>query len=296
MLYSAPTIDPVKTIIVTGASDGIGAAAARMLVDKGHHVVVVGRSAAKTRAVADELGVPYHLADYADLDQVHRLADELLAAYPRIDVLANNAGGSFDRIRTETADGFEITFQVNYLAGWYLTTLLLPRLIESQALVINTASGAHSWFSNFRIDDLQNTRHYRALVAYGNSKLAQILHVRELQRRYGDQGLSAVAFHPGMIGTNLGRSADSITGALQQQEWFQRRLADATVGADTLVWLADGQPGINYPAGRYFGKRSVAKTSRKAADPVLALELWVRTEALLVDRLPPDYLPAEQNP
>lgn len=278
----------MKTIIITGASDGIGAAAARMLTEKGHQVVVVGRSPDKTRAIAEQLGVPYHLADYSDLDQVARLADELLAAYPRIDVLAHNAGGSFDRERGETADGFELTFQVNYLAGWYLTWLLLPRLLESQALVINTSSLNHRWFSNFDLADLQNTRNYSGLGAYSNSKLAQILHVHELQRRFGDQGLSAVSFHPGMVGTNLGNSANTISGRFLRNKWINRWLRTSEQGADTLVWLADGEPGVNYPVARYFGNRSVQPTARKATDPTLARQLWERTGALLADRLPPD--------
>jgi NAD(P)-dependent dehydrogenase (short-subunit alcohol dehydrogenase family) len=104
-----------KTIVITGASDGIGAAGARLLHGDGHRVVVVGRSPEKTKAVADELGVEGFVADFARLDEVRRLAAELDVACPTIDVLANNAGGIFGD-RTKTADGFELTFQVNHLA------------------------------------------------------------------------------------------------------------------------------------------------------------------------------------
>ena len=119
-----------KTIVVTGASDGIGAAAARQLHEDGHTVVVVGRSPDKTRQVAESIGADYEVADFADLRTVRRLAAKLAQRYPRIDVLANNAGGVFGT-RDKTADGFEKTFQVNHLAPFLLTTLLLPTLLTA---------------------------------------------------------------------------------------------------------------------------------------------------------------------
>jgi NAD(P)-dependent dehydrogenase (short-subunit alcohol dehydrogenase family) len=115
-----------KTIIITGASDGIGAAAARKLHSDGHHVIVVGRSAQKTEAVAAEIGAPYHVADFANLADVRRLARELEAAYPQIDVLANNAGGVFGD-RTKTVDGFEKTFQINHLSPFLTGNIPIPR-------------------------------------------------------------------------------------------------------------------------------------------------------------------------
>jgi NAD(P)-dependent dehydrogenase (short-subunit alcohol dehydrogenase family) len=144
-----------QTIVITGASDGIGAAAARQLSAQGERVVLVGRSQEKTAAVANELGHPFHLADYADLDQVRNLASELRATYPRIDVLANNAGGIMGA-REVTKDGFEKTFQVNHLAGFLLTYLLMPTLISSRAKVLQTSSIAAQRYGHVDIDDLQN--------------------------------------------------------------------------------------------------------------------------------------------
>ena len=126
-----------KTIIITGASDGIGAAAARRLHQDGHRVVVVGRSAHKTLAVAREIGADHFVADFTRLQEVRALAADLDAAYPWIDVLANNAGGVFGD-PTKTDDGFERTFQVNYLAPFLLTLRLMDKLIASQATVIQT--------------------------------------------------------------------------------------------------------------------------------------------------------------
>ena len=128
-----------RTILLTGASDGIGAAAARRLVAAGHRVVLVGRSPSKTRALATDLGTPFHVADFAELAQVRALAEAVRAEHPRIDVLANNAGGIWGR-RMLTTDGYEMTFQVNQLAPFLLTHLLLPTLIDSSAAVVQTAS------------------------------------------------------------------------------------------------------------------------------------------------------------
>src|SRR3981081_1240168 len=133
-----------RTVVVTGARARSGAAAARQAADLGATVAVVGRSAQKTAAVADAIGAEAHLVDYSRLDDVRRLADELLARYPCIDVLANNAGGVFSG-RNTTADGHEMTFQVNHLAPFLLTNLLLDRLTKTPegARVINTASVAY---------------------------------------------------------------------------------------------------------------------------------------------------------
>src|SRR4030081_374403 len=151
-----------RTVVVTGASAGMGAAAA-----------VVGRSAQKTAAAADALGAQAHLVDYSRLDDVRRLADELLARYPRIDVLANNAGGVFSG-RNTSADGHEMTFQVNHLAPFLLTNLLLDRLTQAPegARVINTASSAYRTV-RLDLDDLDRALgRYSGLGPYAATKLA----------------------------------------------------------------------------------------------------------------------------
>ena len=128
----------MKTIVITGASDGIGAASARQLKALGHRVIIVGRSPQKTERLAKELDAPFHIADYTRLSEVVRLAEEL-RQYPQIDVLANNAGGAQNK-RSLTEDGFERTFQINLLGGFLLTNLLLEKLCESRATVIQTSS------------------------------------------------------------------------------------------------------------------------------------------------------------
>ena len=252
-----------KTIVITGASDGIGAGAARQLAKRGHRVVVVGRSPAKMEALAWELGASFYIADFTKLRDVYTLAERLLAHYPRIDVLANNAGGVSGSKRRVTPDGHELTFQVNYLAGFLLTRLLLDRLIKSRATVIGTSSIGNSALGHLDIGDLENENKYSPFKAYGDSKLAQVLFTRELHRRYGQFGLAAAAFHPG--------------NTTSKYLWLE----SVEMGADTLAWLAGGQPGADFPPGEYFYRRKIAKPDKQALDANLARELWDRTETML---------------
>lgn len=198
----------MRTIVITGASDGIGAAAARRLHADGHRVVVVGRTPEKTRGLAGDLGVEHHVADFARLDDVRALAATLAERHERIDVLANNAGGLFGE-RTLTVDGFEKTLQVNHLAPFLLTALLMDTLLASGATVVNTSSVAAKAFARLDLDDLGNERAYHPRRAYGDSKLANILHARELQRRFGPRGLNAASFHPGGVATNFANDTTS---------------------------------------------------------------------------------------
>lgn len=269
-----------RTIVITGASDGIGAAAARQLHAAGARVVVVGRDPGKTRAVAESIGADAHVADFADLAQVRSLAATLLERYPRIDVLANNAGGIFGD-RTVTTDGFELTFQVDHLAPFLLTQLLTERLIESRASVIQTSSAAAQRFSRFDIDDLQGERDYSASAAYGNAKLANVLFTKELQRRFGAQGLSAVAFHPGVIASSFASASTGMWRWMYTNPLVSRLLTGTEVGGGRLAWLALGAPGVDWTPGEYYAKNKVAKTSPLADDTELARDLWERSTRML---------------
>lgn len=262
-----------RTIVVTGASDGIGAAAARQLHAAGERVVVVGRNPEKTRRVAESIGTPFHIADFADLGQVRALAATLRDEYPRIDVLANNAGGIFGD-RTVTADGFELTFQVNHLAGFLLTNLLLDRLIASGASVIQTSSVAARRFARFALDDLQGARRFSPSTAYGNAKLENILFTKELARRFGDQGLAAVAFHPGAIASSFAGSSTGVWRWLYTSPLASRLLTSTEVGGARLGWLALGTPGVDWQSGGYYANNRPARTHPIAADPVIARRLW----------------------
>ena len=269
-----------KTIVITGASDGVGAAAARRLSRNGEKVVVVGRSQSKTTAVAGELGADYFVADFSDLSQVRALAEKIRSEYPRIDVLANNAGGMAREIQM-TADGLEKTYQVNYLAPFLLTTQLMDVLVDSRATILNTTSSSQRLLPRVRITDLENTDRRRPSIAYALTKLAIVLFTMELHRRYHASGVSAATFHPGYVNSNFGEASGSrILHFMQHRVPITARFT-ATVdqGAEQLIWLASSRPGIDWRSGEYYSKHKIAKANRVAYDPVLAGELWDHTLA-----------------
>ncbi len=275
-----------KVIVITGASDGIGAAAARRLCADGHTVVIVGRSAEKTRAVATELKADSYVADFTRLDDVEHLAGRLRAAYPRIDVLANNAGGVFGT-RTKTVDGFEKTFQVNHLAPFLLTRRLLDTLIASRASVLQTSSTVR-FAKKIDLDDLDHDRRYNPVDAYSASKLENILFTAELHRRHHADGLSAASFYPGNVATSFGSDTTSRIMRLITSNPLLRRamLSPPDQGADQIVWLAEGAPGTDWQPGAYYYKRRVSRPRNpQAVDADLARGLWERSEELLAGRL-----------
>lgn len=272
---------PAKTILITGASDGIGAQAARQLSHNGHRLILVGRSPQKTARIATETGaVAYYTCDYTNLDQVVTLAEHIRENHPRIDVLANNAGGIMGD-RTTTEDGFETTWQVNHLAGFLLTHLLMDLLIDSKATIIQTSSIAAKMFGHLTLEDLELENNYSAERAYGNGKLANILFTKELQRRYGNQGINAVAFHPGVVATNFAHDTNHLMRFIYHTPLKKLATVGADKGADQLVWLATSEPGTDWEPGQFYIKRKIATSNPQANDVVLARRLWVETEKQL---------------
>lgn len=270
-----------KTVIITGANSGIGLAAAKKLKASGAEIVLVGRSPEKTKAVADELKAAYYLADFSKLKDVRRLAEELRKACPRIDVLINNAGAILGS-RMLTEDGFEKTMQINHLAHFLLTNLLMDILIESKATVINTSSIANRLFARFNIQDLNMEGRYSASMAYGNAKLENILFTKELDRRYGSMGISAVTFHPGIVATGFAKGSSSFLWPLYRTPIkYIAGLISPEKGADTLVWLASTSPFKDWQPGQYYYKRRVAKTNKMAYDLALASSLWDQSQKMV---------------
>lgn len=267
-----------RTIVITGASDGIGASAARTLAKTGDRIVVVGRSAEKTQAVAEDIGADHFVTDFAALSQVRVLASQLKEKYPRIDVLVNNAGGIMGR-REVTVDGHEKTFQVNHLAPFLLTNELMDVLTASKAIVINTSSAANA-FGNVDVDDLDAAGKYSTNRAYGTAKLENILFTTELHYRYHGAGISTAAFHPGGVATNF--AADSTSWfRFAYKTFIKRFMLTPEQGADTLVWLVSSQPGQDWVSGAYYAKRALAKANKQAYDSDLARKLWERSEAIV---------------
>lgn len=267
------------TVLITGASDGIGAAGARILAQAGCEVVVIGRSTTKTHAVATAIGGVALTVDFTDLHDVRRLAADLLVRYPRIDVLVNNAGGIMGA-RQVTGDGHERTFQVNHLAPFLLTTLLLDRLMESRASVIATSSAANRAFGHVDLDDLDAEQGYQARKAYGDAKLENILFTKELHRRYHQRGISSAAFHPGNVATNFSHEASSPFRFIYHSP-LRRLLRTPEKGCDTMVWLATTRPGVDWTSGEYYVRRRVARANPQANDAELARLLWDRSEQMV---------------
>lgn len=266
----------VRTIIITGASDGIGGAAARQLADTGARLILVGRSPEKTRAVAAETGSEHHVADFTRLDDVRELAAALLRDCDRIDVLANNAGGLFAG-PTRTADGFEKTFQVNHLAPFLLTYLLRDRLIASRASVVNTSSIGARLFGRLDLDDIQTWNGYRPNRAYGNAKLANILFTKGLH----DRGLSSVAFHPGNVATSFASDTDSYFRWVYHGV-LSRFLISPERGGANLAHFISGTPGATWTSGEYYNdRRMVGRTNRQASDRTIVAEHWNLSARLL---------------
>lgn len=265
-----------RTIVLTGASSGIGRVAAIALAEGGARVAVVGRNRERTEAVAELVGgVPY-ICDFDVLDDVRRLAAILLAEHPGIDVLANNAGGVVARHEL-TVDGFERTLQSNYLAPYLLTRLLLPRLVESGGRVVSTSSVANR-YGRVVLDDLNwSKRHWMfGWFAYSTAKLMTNLFIRELAKR---STVPAYALHPGFVRSDFGR------------EWGPIRLTklltkgnygiSSEKGAEPLIHLA-GPAAIDQPSGTYFHRRKAfGKEARQANDKQLAEALWQRTSELV---------------
>lgn len=261
-----------RVVVITGASDGIGAAAARSLTARGDRVIVVGRSEEKTQRIAVELDAPYYLADFSNLDDVRKLAQRLNADLARIDVLANNAGGVMGG-RLLTVDGFELTIQVNHLAPFLLTHLLLDTLVASKATVIGTSSLANRRAGTIDPDDLTLAHGYSAQDAYCKAKLMNILFSQELNRRYHKQGLSAVSYQPGVVRTNFSSEFGG-SFALFYTSFLKYMLRSPEKGAETLVWLATTTPDNDWQSGGYYKDRKICRASPQAQNPMLAAQLW----------------------
>jgi NAD(P)-dependent dehydrogenase (short-subunit alcohol dehydrogenase family) len=266
----------MKTIVITGASSGLGAKAAARLAGEGWSVAVVGRNPERTREVAASIGGKPFLADFDRLDDVRSLGAELLEAYPVIDVLANNAGGLVGE-RALSADGHERTIQHNHLAPFLLTNLLLDRLVASGGRVISTSSAANL-FGGVRLDDLDWEKRpwFGGWPAYGASKRATILFIRELARR---TGLTAHSFHPGFVSTGFG--ADSALLRLSYAIRSDGFGIPAAQGAEPLVLLAKGQA-LPAPNGAYYDQlKPNGRVAKQAYESGLAAGLWQKSAELV---------------
>ncbi|UNX55359.1 SDR family NAD(P)-dependent oxidoreductase [Georgenia sp. TF02-10] len=272
---------PQRTILITGASDGIGAVAAAELAARGDRVLAVGRSPEKTARVAERIGVEHFACDFARLDDVRALAAEVRARTDRLDVLANNAGGIFGE-RTMTPDGHEQTLQVNHLAPFLLTTLLLDRLRAGDGLVVNTSSVASRLFAHLDLDDLGNARRYTPQKAYGDAKLANILFTKGLHAHHHDEGIDTVAIHPGNVATNFAAETSSPLRFIYHTPLRRLVLISPEKGAANLTWAIDGEPGRTWVPGEYYEQLKVPRrVNPQQDDPELVEAFWRRSAELV---------------
>jgi len=273
-----------KTVLVTGATSGIGEVAARELAGKGARVVLVGRSAAKCEATSAMIrratgnpAIDCLVADLSSQAEVRRLADEVKARYPRLDVLINNAGAMFAP-RREGVDGIEMTWALNHLGYFLLTDLLLDTLKASApSRVVSVASDAHRMVSGIDFDDVEGKKSYRPLKSYSQSKLANILFARELARRLEGSGVTANCLHPGFVATNF------TTGKGLTFRIFQAMAKVFAIspeqGAKTTIYLASS-PAVEGVTGGYFAKSRPAKPTAAGRDDEAARRLWALSEGM----------------
>ena len=272
-----------KRVIVTGATGGIGLAAACELARRGAQLSIVARSESRATAAVARIKaaggtgteVEVHKADLSSQASIRKLAAEILSGHPKVDVLINNAGAIYAS-RQLTEDGLELTWAVNHLAPFLLTTLLLDRIRASApARIVTTSSGAHHG-ARIPFDDINGDRGSRGFARYGQTKLANILFTVELARRLEGSGVTANCFHPGFVASGFNKNNGRIMAfGMTLARPFAR---SPEKGADTLVWLANS-PEVSSETGGYFANRRRKQPSEAARDTAAARRLWELSEA-----------------
>jgi len=277
-----------KTVVITGATSGIGASAAEALAAQGARVIFTARDTAKAAATLSGLtranpgaAHDFVIADLTTLAHMKTAAEALAAKAGTVDVLINNAGAIFSR-RQLTPDGLEMTFAVNHMAYFVITEILRPHLAPG-ARIVSTASVAHQ-SARLDFEDLTLEKvspGLFAMVAYGNSKLCNILWTRELAKRLAGTGITANCVHPGGVNTGFG---DNLSGLLKGVFGFAKRfMLTPAQGADTLIWLASS-PEVAGQTGGYWSKRKRLTPSAAARDDAAARRLWELSAGLIAAR------------
>ncbi len=272
-----------KVVVITGATSGIGQIAAERLAALGARLVLVARDRARGEATLTRVNAAApggaHAVRYADLSRLaetKRIADEIAAAEPRIDVLVNNAGAIFSS-RAVTEEGLERTFALNHMSYFVLTAGLRDRLVAAApARIVNTASNAHR-AGHLDFDDLQSARRYRPFHVYGTSKLCNILFTRELARNLSGQGVTANSFSPGFVATRYGDQSGGLYAlGIRIAKLFAK---SPETGAETLVYLASS-PEVASISGEFFHACRPGRLTAEAQDDAVAQRLWRESDRL----------------
>ena len=273
-----------QNILVTGATGGLGKATAMGLAALGARVGIVGRDSTRLATAADDLrrdaandDIDVFEADLSAQAEVRRLAADVLERYPRLDVLVNNVGGLWAH-RHVTADGLELTFALNHLAPFLLTSLLVDRMVADRRGRIVTVTSSAEAFGRIDFDDLQSTKAYSGQRAYNQSKLANVLFTYELARRLNGTTVTANAVHPGVTNTSFGVADQPRSYSMS---WMARPfMRSPERGADSVVWAASS-PELEGVTGGYFHDRRPKRSSERSHDEATAKRLWQVSEELV---------------
>jgi len=278
-----------KVCLVTGATAGIGEAAALLLAKRGATIVGVGRNPKKnknsTEMIKAETGNPnveYLLADLSSQKDIHHLTQQFKQKYDHLDVLINNAGATFGE-RMESIDGIEMTFALNHL-GYFLLTNLLKDVLEASApsRIINVSSSLHK-LGKLDFDDIPFKNGYARSKAYQRSKLANIAFTYELARHFSNQKITVNAMNPGLVATNVGQAAGGLTAKIKG---LVDKIAGITPeeGAQTIIYLATS-PEVTGVTGRYFVKEKSIPSSKTTYDLDFCQRLWDVSEGLIAQAI-----------
>ena len=266
-----------KTVVITGATSGIGEVAADRLAQKGARIVFVARDHARgqetlkhLRAIAGHDEHAVHYADLTKISEMKRVAEEIAAEESHVDVLINNAGAMFTQ-RKISADGLEMTFALNHMSYFGITNVLLDRLKATPgARIVSTASDAHKG-ARLDFDDLQSAKHFSGFAVYGRSKLMNILFTREVARRIAGTSVTANCLHPGFVATRFG---DESGGLLSFGVRLAKNIAlTPEQGAQTIIYLASS-PEVEGKSGGYYYKCKPAVPTKEAQNDADAKRLW----------------------
>ena len=257
-----------RTVLVTGATDGIGKETALQLARMGANVLIHGRNEDKGAKVLEELKLnagegkfSFYKADFSSLAEVKHMADEIKRNQAKLHVLINNAGNLYKE-RKISADGYEMTFAVNYLAPFLLTQLLLDLLkLSAPARIVNVASSAHMSVKNVDLDNLQGERGYNPFTAYSLSKLGNVLFSQSLAKKLAGTGVTVNSLHPGVVATKLLRKSYDMDGISMAE------------GARTSVYLASSHE-VEGVTGKYFQNQRERLASEISQNKKLQDSFW----------------------